>query len=318
MPSTLERFQGSLVGLATGDAMGVPNEFLSQGTFPPVKNFMGGGPSGLKPGEWTDDTSMALCLAESLIECRAFSLTDQLKRYDDWFRHGYLSSNGECFDSGITIQSALEQFERSGTPDCGQTSLMSAGNGSLMRLAPVPLAFHMNPSLAIRLSGESSTATHALPICVDACRYYGALIIGAIQGVSRDALLSPMFSPSGHTWDDAPLVDEICGVANGSFRTKQPPEICGNGYVLTSLEAALWAFAHTDSFEDGCLAAVNLGDDADTVGAIYGQLAGAYYGINGIPAEWRHSLVMSAKITGMAEELFRLSGSVSGIYTSAM
>jgi ADP-ribosyl-[dinitrogen reductase] hydrolase len=176
----LDRYHGCLIGLAIGDAMGVPLEFQPPGTFTPVREMNGGGPFDLKPGEWTDDTSLALCLAESLIQCKGFDPKDQLERYCNWYHNGHLSSNGECFDIGNTTRSALHHFERTGDPRAGHTDERFAGNGSLMRLSPVPLAYANAPSRAIELSGDSSRTTHAVPVCVDARRYFGALIVGAV------------------------------------------------------------------------------------------------------------------------------------------
>ena len=308
--TTLERYRGSLLGLAIGDAMGATLEFKPPGTFTPITTMIGGGPFGLKPGEWTDDTSMALCLADSLIHCTGFDLKDQLTRYYDWYRNGHLSSNGKCFDIGNTTLSALLHFEETGDPYSGLTDPRSAGNGSLMRLAPVPLAYAKTPSRAIELSGESSKTTHALDICVDACRYMGALIVGAVQGYSKEQLLSPQFSPVEHYWNLHPLVRDISTIAQGSFREKEPPEIQGSGYVVDSLEAALWAFARTETFHEGCLAAVNLGDDADTTGTIYGQLAGAYYGVAAIPNEWKNTIVKRELIEKFSTDLFYLSANL--------
>jgi ADP-ribosylglycohydrolase len=303
----LERYQGSLIGLAVGDAMGAPVEFKNPREFAPVTEMIGGGIFHLIPGEWTDDTSLALCLAESLIHCKGFDLKDQLTRYCDWYHNGHLSSNGECFDCGCTTQSALRHFEQTGDPLSGLTYPYSAGNGSLMRLAPVPLAFAGTPQRAIEYSGESSKSTHALDLCVDACRYYGALITGAVMGYTKEQILAPHFCPVDHYWDLKPLAGRIYAIADGSFREKEPPEIKGSGYIVNSLEAALWAFARTDSFHDGCLAAVNLGDDADTTGAIYGQLAGAYYGINGIPENWKNTLVKRELIEKFSNDLYSLA-----------
>ena len=305
--STLERYHGSLLGLAIGDAMGAPLEFVKPCDVTPVHAMIGGGDFGLKPGEWTDDTSMALCLAESLIICKGFDMKDQLARYCDWYHNGHLSSTGKNFDIGNTTRSALRHFEKTGDPCSGLTDPRSAGNGSLIRLAPVPLAFAKTPSHAIELSGESSRTTHALDKCVDACRYMGALIVGAVQGYSKEQLLSPQFSPVEHYWDLHPLMKDISTIANGSFREKEPPDIKGSGYVVASLEAALWAFARTETFRDGCLAAVNLGDDADTTGAIYGQLAGAYYGVAAIPDEWKNTIVKRELIDQFSKDLFRLA-----------
>src|SRR5215467_3362480 len=147
----IERYRGSLLGLATGDALGTTVEFHQPGTFDPVTEIVGGGCFCLAPGEWTDDTSMALCLAESLIEKRAFDPIDQLERYYLWFQTGHLSSNGHCFDIGNTVRSALLLFESTREPYCGSTDQYSAGNGSLMRLCPVPLAWAQVPEKAIEL-----------------------------------------------------------------------------------------------------------------------------------------------------------------------
>lgn len=299
----IERFRGALLGLAAGDAVGTTLEFKRPGTFNPIDDMIGGGPFNLAPGEWTDDTSMALCLAESLITCRGFNPVDQLERYCRWHREGHLSSIGRCFDIGNTVRGALTQFERTGEPYCGSTSALSAGNGSIMRLAPVPLFYVRNPREAIERSGESSRTTHAAPEAVDACRFLGALIVGALHGAIKDELLSDHYSPVPGGWETAPLAPAIAAIAGGSYKDKQPPEIEGAGYVVQSLEAALWAFYRSESFQDGCLLAVNLGDDADTTGAIYGQLAGAFYSKDGIPATWRQKLAHRRLIEGFAEEL---------------
>lgn len=303
----IERYRGSLLGLATGDALGTTLEFKSPGTFKPIKYMLGGGPFRLLPGQWTDDTSMALCLAESLIEQNEFNPIDQLQRYLKWYQLGHLSSTGQCFDIGNTVQAALTRFEQTGESFCGSTNPRSAGNGSIMRLAPVPLFFAQNPEKAIAMSGDSSRTTHGAQTTVDACRYLGALIVGAVKGVSREELLASHYSPIANYWDENPLVDEIDEIAAGSFKHRQPPEIRGTGYVVESLEAALWAFYHSKSFEEGCLLAVNLGDDADTTGAVYGQLAGAFYGELGIPQSWRGRLAYRDLIEYFADQLFSLA-----------
>jgi ADP-ribosylglycohydrolase len=261
----------------------------------------------LKAGQWTDDTSMALCLAESLITKRGFDPIDQLERYVQWWKEGHLSSTGHCFDIGNATRAALHEFQRSRCSECGSTSADSAGNGSIMRLAPVPMLYAGDPALAIQRSGESSITTHGAKTCIDACRYMGGLIAGALAGESKEALLSDRYSPIERFWQRQPLAAEIDEVARGSFKRKEPPAIQGSGYVVRSLEAALWAFYKSTSFEEGCLLAVNLGDDADTTGAVYGQVAGAYYGAQAIPAHWRERLAMRELIENMADALCRLS-----------
>jgi ADP-ribosyl-[dinitrogen reductase] hydrolase len=305
----LDRFRGSLLGLAAGDALGTTLEFQPPGSFAPLTDMVGGGPFRLTAGQWTDDTSMALCLAQSLVEREGFDPSDQMARYVRWYREGYLSSTGHCFDIGTTVRGALERFERTGEPTCGSTDPRSAGNGSIMRLAPVPLFYSQEPREAMAKAGESSRTTHGAAAAVDACRYLGALLVGAVNGAEKQALLAERYSPIPGYWEEEPLVDEIDAIAAGSFKRKRPPEIQGTGYVVRSLEAALWAFYHADSFREGCLLAVNLGDDADTTGAVYGQLAGAFYGAEGIPEAWRSKLAYRELIASLAERLFALSRS---------
>ena len=304
---TIDRYRGCLLGLAVGDAVGTTVEFRAPGTFEPLTDMVGGGPFRLEPGQWTDDTSMALCLAESLIARQGFDPLDQMQRYTRWYREGHLSSTGTCFDIGNTVRDALLQFERTRKAYSGSTHPMAAGNGSLMRLAPAPLAYARAPREAIRKAGESSRTTHGAAAAIAACRYFAALIVGAVGGVSQKKLLSKAFSPAPDLWEVYPLVKEIDEIAMGSFKTRQPPEIAGTGYVVRSLEAALWAFYHSEDFREGCLLAANLGNDADTTAAIYGQLAGAYYGWQGIPAAWREQVALRGTILQMAAQLWDLA-----------
>jgi ADP-ribosyl-[dinitrogen reductase] hydrolase len=302
----LDRYRGCLLGLAVGDALGTTLEFKIPGSFAPLQDMVGGGPFRLQAGQWTDDTAMACCLAESLIACNGFDARDQMDRYLRWYRQGHWSSTGACFDIGNTIRSALERYEITGDPFAGSDDPQTAGNGSLMRLAPVVLFYAHHPAQAIEFSAESSRTTHAARTAVDACRYFAGLLIGALQGHSRQDLLAQLYSPLGGSWPGGALAGEVEVVGAGSFR-RQPPEICGTGYVVQSLEAALWAFAHATNFEQGCLAAANLGEDADTTAAIYGQIAGAYFGLSGIPERWIEKIARGPQILALADQLHGLS-----------
>jgi ADP-ribosyl-[dinitrogen reductase] hydrolase len=303
--TTLDRYRGCLLGLAAGDALGTTLEFRSPGSFKPLDDMVGGGPFNLKPGEWTDDTSMALCLAESLVTKRVFDPVHQLETYVRWWRNGHLSVKGRCFDIGNTTRAALERFQRTREPFCGDTSPHAAGNGSLMRLAPAPLAFARDTTKAIRAAGESSRTTHGAAECIEACRYFAALLLAALRGGSKTEILCE--TPTTAEFWNGPVVEKVQEIASGSFRRKKPPQVRGSGYVLHTLEAALWAFHSTDSFRDGALAVVNLGEDADTTGAVYGQIAGAFYGANGIPADWREKLAMRELIEQRATELHAMA-----------
>lgn len=294
MTISAHRQRGTLLGLAIGDALGAAVEFDTPGTFPEVTGYRGGGPHGLAPGEFTDDTSMALALADSIASV-GWDLNDQARRYVAWWRNGEYSVNGRCFDIGITTRWSLGRFTKTGDArSSGDKSEQASGNGSIMRLAPVPIryAHHFPNELEelVRYSTESSLTTHASPQCLSACAYFGLVICGLLHGISRQEVLASDWEPLLRLKQVHPFHPEVEEVAAGSFRLKSPPQIVGSGYVVKSLEAALWAFHDATDFRQAVLRAVNLGDDADTTGAVCGQLAGAHWGDSGIPAEYLEGL----------------------------
>ncbi|MHA7816137.1 MAG: ADP-ribosylglycohydrolase family protein [Pseudohaliea sp.] len=311
-PDLRDGIRGALIGLAVGDALGTTLEFKAPGSFRPIDDLMGGGPFNLAPGQWTDDTSMALCLADSLLACGGLDAADQLRRYLRWWRDGYRSSTGRCFDIGNTVADALLRFLETGDAEAGSTDPLAAGNGSLMRLAPVPIFYCGSPLNAIDAAASMSRTTHGAAEAVDACRYFCGLLLGALVGDSKERLCEPLYHPTRGHWNDQELAPAVSAVAAGSYREKQPPAIRGTGYVVRSLEAALWAFWHSTDFRSGAIAAVNLGDDADTTGAIYGQLAGAYYGESAIPHPWFYRLYDGEGIRALADELFATGCRVVG------
>jgi ADP-ribosyl-[dinitrogen reductase] hydrolase len=296
-----ERFQGTLLGLACGDAVGTTVEFMARGSFAPVTDMVGGGPFGLQAGQWTDDTSMALCLATSLVEKQGFEARDQMDRYVAWWEQGYLSSTGSCFDIGNTTAAALQRYRASNDPYSGSPDPRSAGNGSIMRLAPVPMFFYPDLRQVIHLAGESSRTTHAAPECIAACRLLGAMLYKALAGASKEAILFDAHFPADLP---EPLPPKLQALASGDYRNHARAQIAGNGYVVSSLEAALWSFWHTDTYRDAILQAVNLGEDADTTAAVCGQLAGAYYGVSGIPAQWLARVTLGREIIELADRLW--------------
>lgn len=290
------RAMGALVGLAVGDALGAPVEFCSRGEFVPVTGMRSGGELGMRAGEWTDDTAMALCLADSLLACDGFDARDQLARYWRWFTEGYNSTRDSAFGVGRTVAAALNHYQRTGEVHAGPEDPMTAGNGSIMRLAPVVLFYHAEPAALTRFAAESSRTTHQAEEALDACQLLAHLMCKAIHGVAgKDELFVD------HPLPEHSVVAAI--LAGRSYLGKREEQIRGSGYVLESLEAALWCFETTDSFEDAVLKAVNLGDDADTTGAVCGQIAGAYYGLDAIPARWVETLMESERIVRTAEAL---------------
>jgi ADP-ribosyl-[dinitrogen reductase] hydrolase len=286
--------RGCLPGLAIGDALGAAVEFESPGTFPPVTSYRAGGPHGLAPGEWTDDTSMALALADSIASV-GWDLNDQADRYVQWWRTGKYSVNGRCFDIGVATHKALKNYTViRDARISGNRSEMSSGNGSIMRLAPVPIRYaHLHPDNVdelCRLAEESSLPTHSSQQCLSACRYLAVILAALMHREDRREMLSPKWAGLREIEAKEPLQPLVREVALGSFMQKQPPEIKGSGWVVRSLEAALWAFHDANSFEEAVLKAVNLGDDADTTGAICGQLAGACWGESHIPQPLKSGL----------------------------
>jgi len=300
----IERYRGCLLGLAVGDALGAAVEFRARGTFEPLTDMIGGGPFDLKAGQWTDDTSMALCLACSLLEQEGFDPVDQMNRYLRWYREGYFSSTGECFDIGNTIAAALRIYEKTSHPYCGATDPWSAGNGSLMRLAPVPMVYREDERQVAYYSSESSRTTHGAQEALQACKLFGVMLAKALEGAAKDAILGVSWESTG---DETELSPAILSLANREYQDKPRGEILSSGYVIASLEAALWCFSRSDSFREAVLLSANLGGDADTTSAICGQLAGAYYGLQNIPADWLQVLTMRDKIQMMADALWDLS-----------
>jgi ADP-ribosyl-[dinitrogen reductase] hydrolase len=290
-----ERYLGCLLGLAVGDALGTAVEFARRGAFEPVSDMVGGGRFGLAPGQWTDDTSMALCLAASLAKCRGFDATDQMERYCAWEEQGYLSSPGTCFDIGNTTAAALRRYRETRDPWSGSADPRTAGNGGIMRLAPVPMYFAASLERTIHFAAESSRTTHAAPEALDCARLFGAQLRAALRGAGKEEILA--------RHGCQPAEPRVISLAERAYDGKAEAAIRGSGYVVESLEAALWCFARSDSYEGAVLRAVNLGDDADTTAAMCGQLAGAPYGVAAIPAPWREKLAMREQIEDLARQL---------------
>ncbi len=290
-----DKFEGALVGLAVGDAVGTTLEFKLRGSFTPISDMEGGGPFRLKKGEWTDDTSMALCLVHSLLTKKGFDLVDQMNRYCNWWRVGYMSSNGECFDIGGTVMNALDKFIEHSDPFSGSIEEDTAGNGSLMRLAPIPIFYASNQELAIKYAGESSRTTHGAAECIDSCRLFANLILEAISATTKEEIFEQITCQ--------PYAPKVISLANKEFLCKSYKELTGSGYVIESLESALWCFMKSDSFEEAILLSANIGNDADTTAAICGQIAGAYYGFSRIPEKWSSAIVMGSQIKQWANEL---------------
>jgi len=291
-----DKIKGALIGLACGDAVGTTLEFETRGAFEPITDMVGGGPFKLDAGQWTDDTSMALCLAHSLACKKTFDPVDQMNRYCNWYQYGYMSSNGDCFDIGITVSTALQIYLETKNPFSGSIDEYSSGNGSIMRLAPIPIFYHDDYKNCIKYAGESSRTTHGSDECIDSSKLFASLIFNAFQAESK----SDIFENN----DYLPFCNKVNGIANGDFLSLEYTQINGSGYVVESLISALWCFMKGSTFEECVLLAANLGNDADTTAAICGQIAGAYYGLSGIPQHWRQAITMGEDIEALALALY--------------
>jgi ADP-ribosyl-[dinitrogen reductase] hydrolase len=283
-----DRAVGALVGLAVGDAVGTTLEFKPKPAYPVLTNMVGGGPFKLKAGQWTDDTAMALVLGDWLANDRALDPVKLMSRFVKWHREGEYSCTGTCFDIGITTRGALDHFVRTGEPLAGSKDPRKAGNGALMRLSPVAIRYWSDRTRLIEVARLQTATTHGAEECLEASANFADLLAEVISG--------------------SPLPDALAGPAatriNGSWRAGHRDDISGSGYVVDSLNAALWAVARTTSFRSAILLAANLGDDADTTAAVAGQLAGAVYGLSGIPEEWLQRLAWRPRIEALANQLF--------------
>ena len=290
-----DRALGALVGLAVGDAVGTTPEFSRRPARPKLTDMIGGGPFNRAPGEWTDDTAMALALADSLAAADPFDARDLMDRFVRWWRQGEYSCTGDCFDIGNTTRQALARYVRTGDPFAGTTAPDTAGNGSLMRLAPVAVRCFTDRACMDDIAARQSRTTHATAQAVDACRGFTGLLADAIAGRPRAAVLAPRQLDGA---DDA-----IQEILSGGWRGRPRSSIRSSGYVVHTMEAAIWAVARTADFPSAVLLAANLADDADTVAAVTGQLAGALYGLGGIPPAWLARLAWRDRLLDAARRL---------------
>ncbi|MCU5771747.1 ADP-ribosylglycohydrolase family protein [Erwiniaceae bacterium BAC15a-03b] len=294
--STLQdRAKGALIGLAVGDAVGTTLEFLPRDQHS-VTDMVGGGPFALKPGEWTDDTTMALCLAETYLHKGRLDLTDFRNRMVNWYRHGVNSVNGICFDIGNATRYALEEYLKHGESWFGNTGPDTAGNAAIIRLAPSAIFQRHSLLHTLHDAEQQGRATHGAVESVDCSRLLGLVLHPLLNGADKNQAFSPTLC----------LFNARTALINaGEYKQKTREQIRSSGYVIDTLEAAMWSVWHTDNFRDAILLAANLADDADSVAATAGQIAGALYGYSAIPQQWRDKLVDETRIADMAAELFK-------------
>jgi len=298
------RFLGALVGLAAGDALAAATAQRDPGTFEPVTALFEGGADALPAGTWTDDTAMALLLGESLLARNGFDARDQIERYLRWKQEGYRSATDRCIGlrAGVGRALAVAQWRRQLFP--GSHEPRQLDPEPLSRVAPTVLFAYPALEEAVRLAGDAARITCQAPAVVDACRLLAAMVHTALRGAPKQEVLCPSLPPQP---EGAPVRPRIRSLLRGRYRHKVPAQMRSGTTTIEVLEAALWAFDRTATFEEGALLAVNLGGNSDVVGAVYGQLAGAHYSLAGIPSRWRDQLARLSIIEDLAEELFQLS-----------
>lgn len=291
---------GCFRGLAIGDALGAPVEFKGYNTFEPVSFYQPTIHFGLEPGQWTDDTSMSLCLSKSLIKDHGYNSYTVMDNYVDWFQNGHLSSTGQCFDIGAHTREALNDYMSNSELYLSDIT-DSAGNGTIMRLAPAAI---VSTSLNVEESNDlfvvSAIDTHYNYVASETTAFFGLLLRFLILGYSVDEAFT--LSVDSVFQDSSGLQEKLLNVHEKNIST--------SGYVVDSLCTAWWAFTTTNNFYDAVIKAVNRGGDADTIGAITGQLAGAYYGDSGIDEELVNGLFKHDIFPPLTKALLKVDSGV--------
>jgi len=297
--SLRERFLGSLLGLAVGDALAAATQFRKPGSFSVVGDLLGGGPFELPRGGWTDDTAMALVLADSLLESPGFDAHDQVRRYLRWQKEGYLSATGQCVGITASVSRALATASYRRLPFAGSHDPDQPDKEVLSRIVPAVMYFFADAAAAVHQAVQSARITNQAPVALDCARVLAAMLHQALAG--RDKL--SILRPDEALLATATLKPVVRAILEGSYARKAPPAITGGGTVTEALEAALWAFHTSRDLRSGMLQVVNLGEDSDVAAAIYGQLAGAFYGVTAIPGNWRNSLIRKDLIEETSDRL---------------
>ncbi|MFS0780541.1 ADP-ribosylglycohydrolase family protein [Bacillus sp. 1P06AnD] len=311
-----EQIRGALIGFLTGDALGVPVEFLKRDSYPEVTGMRGYGTHNMPPGTWSDDGSMTLSMTESLVD--GFNLTDIQRKFCDWLYRCHWTYNGKAvFDVGITTATALRKVELGiAEGETGEKGERDNGNGSLMRI--LPLAFYIahacrKEEKRFSLIEEVSGITHAHIRSKIACSIYIEIALQLLDGKRlREAYeaMKPVIEQHYFKEKNEEERKHFSRILEDDLALLGREEIKSSGYVIDTLEASIWCLLTTDTYTDAVLKAVNLGEDTDTVGAVTGGIAGLYYGIEEIPEAWKRQL---ARIEDVEQLCIQFSESLKRI-----
>jgi len=310
--------KAGIFGVCIGDALGVPVEFRSREQLKrsPVTKMRALGTHHQPSGTWSDDSSLALCLAESL--CQGYNLEDMATKFLQWYNAEIWTPHGRVFDIGIATSQAIHRISKGTSPTlCGGTSEFDNGNGSLMRV--LPLLFYIKDfpiEKRFEITKDVSSITHGHIRSALACFIYLELALEILTGKDKWDAYKTMQEKVRNFLDQNPICSQnemdkfhrILELKVGEYdlaplHTLQEEEINSSGYVLHSLEAALWCFLNSENYSEAVLKAVNLGEDTDTTGAITGGIAGIYYGFENIPEEWVAELVRKEDIENLCSKL---------------
>ncbi|MBL8019901.1 MAG: ADP-ribosylglycohydrolase family protein [Leptospirales bacterium] len=303
--------EGTLIGIAIGDALGVPVEFRKRSELQanPVTDFTGFGTHDQPPGTWSDDTSLTLCLVEALLDGLDYGRIAQ--KFVSWRYNGYMTAHGETFDIGNATAQAIFRLRAGCEPTlAGDLDEHANGNGSLMRIAPIAFfTSSMELETRRRIVFDVAGITHGHPRSKFGCWLFTEFLRNIARGQSKEEALSVAHA-SIQSWVDAqgPGITEWIHFARCTPLIQDLPmeEIKSTGYVVHTLEASLWCFLRSETFADAVLAAVNLGDDTDTTGAVAGAMAGAFYTTSTIPQRWIDQLAQMQMIRSLAERFCRV------------
>jgi len=307
--SKRDKVIGGLLGLCIGDALGVPVEFESRDSLKvnPVTDMIGYRTYNQPPGTWSDDSSLTLCLADSL--CNGLNIQDIVNKFVKWLYEGYWTPHGEVFDVGNTTRTAIVRLKRRVNPlEAGPNDEFSNGNGSLMRI--LPLAFYLekrNKEQQFEITHQVSRLTHGHLLSQMACGIYIQVAINLLKGDTPKMAYEKMKNTVSDYYSKQPYVTEFHHFRRiMEYDISELPEddIKSRGYVIDTLEASLWCFLNNNSYTDTVLTAVNLGSDTDTVGAVTGGLAGIYYGYKGLPEKWISKIARVEDIIKLGEKLY--------------
>ena len=297
-----------ILGVAVGDALGVPVEFKKRGTFL-VTGMQGYGTHNQPPGTWSDDTSLTLALADSFLTDDV-NLEGIARRFTEWYDNAAYTPHGKVFDIGNATAKAIERLKKGVAPEqAGGAGERDNGNGSLMRIAP--LAFYMyairKPEERFRIVKEVSSLTHAHEWSVAACYIYVEMLNKLRMGRKKKEAYTELREDfaRGVSFISKATLAKFVRILENDISALPEEDIRSSGFVIDTLEAAFWCILTTDNYKDAVLKAVNLGDDTDTTGAVTGALAGLAYGLEGIPQEWREQLAAYDEVRRIAVKMPR-------------